>query len=93
MADHKAIVAFAKENGLVSIIDNTFASPVNFRPLEIGCDNRYLLVMQETRSWHIFAHSGVALAARLCKWTSTWPQLIIPISMAYKRFRAHTRFS
>ena len=37
VADHKAIVAFARQHGLVSIIDNTFASPVNFRPLEIGC--------------------------------------------------------
>lgn len=32
------IAAFAREQGLVSIIDNTFATPVNFRPLEIGFD-------------------------------------------------------
>ena len=38
VADHKAVVKFAKERGLVSIIDNTFATPVNFRPLEIGFD-------------------------------------------------------
>ena len=38
IADLKAIVAFAKEAGLVSIIDNTFASPVNFRPPEWGLD-------------------------------------------------------
>lgn len=38
VADHEAIVAFARERGLVSMIDNTFASPVNFRPLEIGYD-------------------------------------------------------
>ena len=29
---------FAREYGLVSLIDNTFASPCNFRPLEIGFD-------------------------------------------------------
>ena len=34
--DLKAVVAFAKSHDLVSMIDNTFASPVNFRPLEIG---------------------------------------------------------
>jgi cystathionine beta-lyase/cystathionine gamma-synthase len=34
----EAIVAFARDNGLVSMIDNTFASPVNFRPLEKGFD-------------------------------------------------------
>lgn len=38
VADHRAVVDFAKKAGLVSIIDNTFATPVNFRPLEIGYD-------------------------------------------------------
>ena len=33
-----AVVKFAKEHGLISIIDNTFASPVNFRPPEFGFD-------------------------------------------------------
>jgi len=32
------LAAFAKESGLVSVIDNTFASPVNFRPLAAGFD-------------------------------------------------------
>jgi cystathionine beta-lyase/cystathionine gamma-synthase len=31
-------VDFAREHGLVSMVDNTFATPVNFRPLEIGFD-------------------------------------------------------
>lgn len=34
----KEIVSFAKANKLVSLIDNTFATPVNFRPPEIGFD-------------------------------------------------------
>ena len=38
VADHKAIVEFAKANNLVTIIDNTFASPINFRPPEHGFD-------------------------------------------------------
>ena len=38
VSDLKAAVDFAAENGLVSIIDNTFASPINFRPAEIGFD-------------------------------------------------------
>ncbi|MCP4370819.1 MAG: aminotransferase class I/II-fold pyridoxal phosphate-dependent enzyme [Deltaproteobacteria bacterium] len=38
IADLKAVVDFARANDLVSIIDNTFASPVNFRPPEIGFD-------------------------------------------------------
>jgi cystathionine beta-lyase/cystathionine gamma-synthase len=38
VADLEAVVKFARENGLVSMIDNTFASPVNFRPIEMGFD-------------------------------------------------------
>jgi len=38
VADHKAIVEFGKANNLVTIIDNTFASPINFRPPEHGFD-------------------------------------------------------
>jgi cystathionine beta-lyase/cystathionine gamma-synthase len=38
VADLEEIAAFARNNGLVSVIDNTFASPVNFRPVEWGFD-------------------------------------------------------
>ncbi len=38
VGDLKAVAGFAREHGLVSIIDNTFASPVNFRPREHGFD-------------------------------------------------------
>jgi cystathionine beta-lyase/cystathionine gamma-synthase len=38
VSDLKATAAFAKEHGLVSLIDNTFASPINFRPSEWGFD-------------------------------------------------------
>jgi cystathionine beta-lyase/cystathionine gamma-synthase len=38
LADLEGIAAFARSRGLVSIIDNTFATPVNFRPLEHGFD-------------------------------------------------------
>ncbi|MEW6208652.1 MAG: PLP-dependent transferase [Acidobacteriota bacterium] len=38
VCDLKAVPAFAREHGLVSLIDNTFASPVNFRPVEHGFD-------------------------------------------------------
>lgn len=38
VADLEAVVRFAKTHGLVSMIDNTFTSPVNFRPLERGFD-------------------------------------------------------
>jgi cystathionine beta-lyase/cystathionine gamma-synthase len=38
IGDLKAVAAFAKRHGLTSLIDNTFASPINFRPLEHGFD-------------------------------------------------------
>jgi cystathionine beta-lyase/cystathionine gamma-synthase len=38
VADHKGVVEFAKAHGLVALIDNTFASPINFRPSEWGFD-------------------------------------------------------
>lgn len=38
VGDLKGVVAFAKKHNLVSVIDTTFATPVNFRPLEIGFD-------------------------------------------------------
>jgi cystathionine beta-lyase/cystathionine gamma-synthase len=38
VADHRAVVEFAKAHGLVALIDNTFASPINFPPSEWGFD-------------------------------------------------------
>ncbi len=38
VTDLKAVVSFAKEHNLVSLVDNTFASPMNFRPPEWGFD-------------------------------------------------------
>ncbi|MEW6683528.1 MAG: aminotransferase class I/II-fold pyridoxal phosphate-dependent enzyme [Nitrospirota bacterium] len=38
VADLEAVTAFAKQHGLVSLIDNTLASPVNFRPLGVRFD-------------------------------------------------------
>ncbi len=36
--DLKAVVNFAQKHFLISMIDNTFASPMNFRPAELGFD-------------------------------------------------------
>jgi cystathionine beta-lyase/cystathionine gamma-synthase len=38
VADLRALAAFGRTHGLVSMIDNTFASPMNFRPPEHGFD-------------------------------------------------------
>ncbi len=36
--DIRTAAEFGRKHGLVSMIDNTFASPVNFRPSEVGID-------------------------------------------------------
>jgi cystathionine beta-lyase/cystathionine gamma-synthase len=38
VGDLEAVPAFAREHHLVSLIDNTFPSPFNFRPVEHGFD-------------------------------------------------------
>ena len=38
VGDLNALAEFARANGLISMIDNTFATPVNFRPAEWGYD-------------------------------------------------------
>jgi cystathionine beta-lyase/cystathionine gamma-synthase len=38
VGDLKALSGFATASGLISMIDNTFATPVNFRPAEQGFD-------------------------------------------------------
>jgi cystathionine beta-lyase/cystathionine gamma-synthase len=54
VADLKAVAAFAREHGLVSVIDSTFASPVNFRPLDLGFD---LVVHSATK--YLNGHSDI----------------------------------
>jgi len=38
VAELAAVVDFARRHKIISIIDNTFASPINFRPAEFGFD-------------------------------------------------------
>lgn len=38
VADLRGVVEFARRHGLISIIDSTFATPVNFRPIAAGFD-------------------------------------------------------
>src|SRR5215470_16427024 len=56
--DLGAVVDFAQDHHLVSIIDNTFASPVNFRPPEHGFD---LSVHSATK--YLNGHSDIVAGA------------------------------
>ncbi len=54
VGDLPAVVEFARANGLVTLIDNTLATPVNFRPIEIGFD---LVVHSATK--YLNGHSDI----------------------------------
>jgi cystathionine beta-lyase/cystathionine gamma-synthase len=58
VADHPGVVAFAREHKLVSLIDNTFATPVNFRPIEHGFD-----VVLHSATKYLNGHSDLAAGA------------------------------
>jgi cystathionine beta-lyase/cystathionine gamma-synthase len=60
VADLKAVPAFAKEHKLISMIDNTFASPVNFRPAEWGFD---LALHSATK--YLNGHSDIVAGAAI----------------------------
>lgn len=56
--DLEKIVAFAKTHGLVSIIDNTFASPINQRPISLGID-----VVMHSGTKYLGGHSDLIFGA------------------------------
>src|SRR5207245_2949278 len=58
VADHPAAAAFARERDLVSIIDNTFATPLAFRPLR----HRFDLVLHSATKY-LNGHSDVIAGA------------------------------
>ena len=60
ITDIRAISEFAKQNNLISIIDNTFASPVNQNPIELGID---LVIHSATK--YLGGHSDI-LAGSVC---------------------------
>jgi cystathionine beta-lyase/cystathionine gamma-synthase len=58
--DHHAVVEFAREHSLVSMIDNTFATPVNFRPAEFGYD-----VSLHSATKYLNGHSDLVAGAAI----------------------------
>jgi cystathionine beta-lyase/cystathionine gamma-synthase len=60
VADLKRIVEFAKAHDLISLIDNTFTSPVNFRPPEWGFD-----VSLHSCTKYLNGHSDIVAGAAI----------------------------
>lgn len=58
VCDVPALTAIARENGAVSLIDNTWASPLGFAGLENGCD-----IMMMSLSKHVGGHSDLMMGS------------------------------
>jgi cystathionine beta-lyase/cystathionine gamma-synthase len=58
LADLPALAALAREAGAVAIIDNTFTSPINLRPLEHGFD-----VVLHSATKYLNGHSDLVAGA------------------------------
>jgi cystathionine beta-lyase/cystathionine gamma-synthase len=54
LVDLAAIVKIAKKNNCLTVVDNTFATPILQRPLEMGCD-----IVLHSASKYINGHSDV----------------------------------
>lgn len=63
ITDIKAVASIARKHGVVTIIDNTFASPVNQNPIDLGID-----IVTHSGTKYIGGHSdiccGVAVASK-----------------------------
>jgi len=60
--DLKEVVKFAQGNGLISMIDNTFPSPVNFNPIPFGFD-----VALHSATKYLNGHSDVVAGAMVSR--------------------------
>ncbi|MCA0932057.1 PLP-dependent aspartate aminotransferase family protein [Lutimonas saemankumensis] len=58
ITDVRGVATLAKEMGLVSMIDNTFASPINQTPLDLGVD---LVIHSATK--YLGGHSDISAGA------------------------------
>ncbi|PCJ94974.1 MAG: cystathionine beta-lyase [Flavobacteriaceae bacterium] len=58
ITDMKAVAKLAKKNGLVTMIDNTFASPVNQNPIDFGID-----VVLHSATKYMGGHSDICAGA------------------------------
>jgi cystathionine beta-lyase/cystathionine gamma-synthase len=84
IADIEEIVRIARRHNLLSVIDSTFATPCNSRPLEQGCD----LVIQSTTKYlagHNDVLGGAVLGSRevtepVYQWSRVTGGVIDPMS-------------
>ena len=61
VVDIRKIAAFAREKGIFTIMDNTFATPINQTPLELGID-----VVVHSGTKYLGGHSDLCCGAVVC---------------------------
>ena len=62
LADIPRIADIARKNGIISVIDNTFATPINQKPIEMGID-----VVVHSGTKYLGGHSDIACGAVVAK--------------------------
>ncbi len=62
VADIEVITLIAKENNLLTAVDNTFATPYNQRPLDLGAD-----IVMHSATKYLGGHSDVVMGALMVK--------------------------
>jgi cystathionine gamma-synthase len=70
VAELAALCAAARERGVLSVVDNTFATPVAQQPLALGAD-----VVLHSATKFIAGHSDAMLGALVCADRGTWERL------------------
>lgn len=58
ITDIKAVTTIAKKHGIVSMIDNTFASPINQTPIDLGID-----IVLHSATKYLGGHSDISAGA------------------------------
>jgi cystathionine beta-lyase/cystathionine gamma-synthase len=66
ITDIRAVADIAKKHGVLTIIDNTFASPVNQNPIHLGID-----IVTHSGTKYIGGHSDICCGAALASKTLT----------------------
>ena len=63
LTDLQAVAALARSRGITTLVDNTFATPINQRPLDLGCD---LVFHSATKSFggHSDLIAGVVMGSK-----------------------------
>ena len=74
VTDLAAACAIAREAGAVSVVDNTFATPLLTRPLELGAD-----IVMHSATKYLNGHSDVLAGVLACRETTPFWQRIAAI--------------